>query len=129
MSSATRRVRHYTCKVCGRVFETTATKKAHRCPECRRAEVKRQNHIRYELRKAHLPSATLNPEPLPPAICWTCQNAVPEDGRGCSWSREDHEPIPGWTVIPSRHTPGGMRVMECPEYVEDEPEPETQPEQ
>lgn len=62
------------------------------------------------------------------SICWTCQNAVPDDrGHGCSWS-DDLTPVPGWKAEPSENLHGLYRVKECPLYRQDgEPEPEPGP--
>ena len=67
----------------------------------------------------------------PQTICWSCANAC----GGCSWSRyKTHEPVPGWTAIPTkigmqinshgrikRGTVDSYIVLECPEYIPDAP--------
>lgn len=74
----------------------------------------------------------------PQTLCWCCANAVPspETGAGCSWSRREHTPVPGWVAerrdIPRYYTlrrSGGVtytsagmeesyRVISCPEFKE-----------
>ena len=59
-------------------------------------------------------------------LCWTCQNAVPTEDRGCSWSRF-FKPVKGSRVILSR-VEGAYKlnffesyaVLECPEYKREE---------
>ena len=65
-------------------------------------------------------------------LCWHCRNAVPnpETGAGCSWSRKEHAPVPGWTAErrdvqiqkDSRRRVNGdlesYRVLACPEFEE-----------
>ena len=60
-------------------------------------------------------------------ICWGCQNAVPDEVRGCRWSRY-LEPVDGWTAVESSTVryDGGCRrvirsalVIECPEFIPD----------
>ena len=79
------------------------------------------------------------------SLCQSCQKAVPSGDCRCSWS--DHfEPVEGWTAIPTRIVDAessgdtafsSFCVMDCPEFLEDEPralyfpeeeEPEMKPE-
>lgn len=53
------------------------------------------------------------------ALCWNCQNAVPEGKKGCSWSKKQI-PVRGWTAVPGKTRKGGWRVIDCPEYMDDE---------
>lgn len=57
-------------------------------------------------------------------LCWSCENAVPnENGRGCTWSKR-FIPVKGWTARP--RLSGGIyeprkarsyKVIECPEFI------------
>ena len=51
--------------------------------------------------------------PLPPTLCWDCENAV---GR-CSWSK-DFKPIDGWTAeyVPDKDS---YYVEACPQFQRD----------
>ena len=55
------------------------------------------------------------------SICWHCENAVPGNGRGCSWSRY-RVPVPGWVSIDRKHKKIsgekciGHKVQACPEF-------------
>lgn len=66
-------------------------------------------------------------------LCWHCRNAAAEPrrrGPGCSWSRKEHAPVPGWTAErrdvqiqkDSRRRVNGdlesYRVLACPEFEE-----------
>lgn len=48
-------------------------------------------------------------------LCWSCQNAVPADGKGCSWSR-CFKPVEGWTAKPNGRS---YYVKKCPLYIKD----------
>lgn len=57
--------------------------------------------------------------------CWTCQNAVPNEDRGCSWSRYG-EPVEGWTAEANELISNGEHkdtflVLDCPCYIKDKP--------
>lgn len=61
----------------------------------------------------------------PQTKCWTCQNAVPSEDRGCSWSRCG-EPVKGWIaeeseLISNEAYKDTYLVTFCPEYLRDKP--------
>lgn len=51
-------------------------------------------------------------------LCWTCKNAVPEEGHGCSWSRS-YKPVEGVEYKEHARLDGsiGRRIVKCPEYI------------
>lgn len=62
-------------------------------------------------------------------LCEQCQKAVPHGDFGCSWSQE-FVPVSGWTAVPTLIVDNGddeeiefssYCVMECPEFIADEP--------
>lgn len=61
----------------------------------------------------------------PMSLCWRCQNAVPSETHGCSWS-EDFLPIDGWRADHSFMRDKGMivdtyTVYDCPQFDPDPP--------
>ena len=46
-------------------------------------------------------------------LCWSCDNAVPYEGKGCSWSRA-LKPVEGWTA---KKNGNSYYVKKCPLYI------------
>ena len=61
-------------------------------------------------------------------LCWSCQNAVPDDeGHGCNWSNR-LQPVKGWEAKKTynKEYHYSYQVISCPEYIpdpKDEPDP------
>ena len=96
------------CLKCGKPFTTYNVNKKYCSARCRELSV--GDRVKYYLKKKE-------------TLCWTCQKAT----CGCSWSRS-FIPVEGWkaeeTKISGVNTSPvitkSYRVIECPEYIEDE---------